>query len=238
MTKITAPVAQPGKVTGVGGLVFTDGVAETDDEAIVNYCRDAGYGIGSAKPRTLEVPEAPDPRDLEDTVVGTRLRDAAVDPRPSDFLVPTNAGKENPHGPLVVAPQIHASENQVIRPGQVFVEDLAQQDEAETAQAAALLVRNEDVGEALPGFAEDDDTGPLGLSDPGSVHAIATGDSTDTEAATEPDGSPSPEGADDEAEQPAELLKGKALDDALDAAGLSKTGTADEKRARLAEHAS
>lgn len=32
-------------------------------------------------------------------------------------------------------------------------------------------------------------------------------------------------------------LKGKALDEALDAAGLAKTGSADEKRARLAEHA-
>jgi hypothetical protein len=31
-------------------------------------------------------------------------------------------------------------------------------------------------------------------------------------------------------------LKGKALDEALDAAGLPKTGSADEKRARLAEH--
>ena len=31
-------------------------------------------------------------------------------------------------------------------------------------------------------------------------------------------------------------LKGAALDDALDAAGLPKSGTADEKRARLAEH--
>jgi hypothetical protein len=31
-------------------------------------------------------------------------------------------------------------------------------------------------------------------------------------------------------------LKGKALDDALDAAGLSKSGTVEEKRARLTEH--
>ncbi len=31
-------------------------------------------------------------------------------------------------------------------------------------------------------------------------------------------------------------LKGQALDDALEAAGLPKTGSADEKRARLAEH--
>lgn len=33
-----------------------------------------------------------------------------------------------------------------------------------------------------------------------------------------------------------EPLKGQALDDALDAAGLSKAGTVDEKRARLAAH--
>lgn len=34
----------------------------------------------------------------------------------------------------------------------------------------------------------------------------------------------------------AEELRGKALDEALDDAGLSKSGTADEKRARLAEY--
>ena len=34
---------------------------------------------------------------------------------------------------------------------------------------------------------------------------------------------------------PDDVLKGAALDDALDDAGLSKAGTADEKRARLAE---
>jgi hypothetical protein len=33
-----------------------------------------------------------------------------------------------------------------------------------------------------------------------------------------------------------EVLRGQALDDALEAADLSKSGTADEKRARLAEH--
>jgi hypothetical protein len=31
------------------------------------------------------------------------IRDAAVDPRPEDFLPPTNAGQANPHGPEVVA---------------------------------------------------------------------------------------------------------------------------------------
>jgi hypothetical protein len=34
----------------------------------------------------------------------------------------------------------------------------------------------------------------------------------------------------------AEELKGKALDEALESAGLSKSGTADEKRERLADH--
>ena len=37
-------------------------------------------------------------------------------------------------------------------------------------------------------------------------------------------------------EAPADELKGKELDAALDAAGLPKSGSADEKRARLAEH--
>ena len=38
------------------------------------------------------------------------------------------------------------------------------------------------------------------------------------------------------AEEEVEGLKGEALDEALKAAGLPRTGTADEKRARLAEH--
>ena len=42
--------------------------------------------------------------------------------------------------------------------------------------------------------------------------------------------------AEDEAAARAKELKGKALDDALEAAGLPKTGTADEKRKALAEH--
>ena len=42
--------------------------------------------------------------------------------------------------------------------------------------------------------------------------------------------------AERQAVQDAEELKGKALDDALDSAGLSKSGSADEKRQRLAEH--
>lgn len=65
-----------------------------------------------------------DPRNLEDQQVGTRLRDGAVDPRPGDFLGPTNAGVEgelgNPHGPTVVNPEIHAmQDNRPVRPGPV-----------------------------------------------------------------------------------------------------------------------
>ncbi len=48
-----------------------------------------------------------DPRTVVDEQIGTRLRDAAVDPRPGDFGAPTNAGEPgelgNPHGPTVVS---------------------------------------------------------------------------------------------------------------------------------------
>lgn len=47
------------------------------------------------------------------TMIGTPLRDAAVDPRPEDYLAPTNAGEPgplgDPHGPHVVAPEIPGS---------------------------------------------------------------------------------------------------------------------------------
>lgn len=78
-----------------------------------------------------------DPRKIEDEQIGTRLRDGAVDPRPADFLGPTNAGAEgelgNPHGPTVVNPEIHAHQGvRPVRPGEVS-DDAEVQDEAETA---------------------------------------------------------------------------------------------------------
>lgn len=66
-----------------------------------------------------------DPRDyVEPTKLGTPLRDAAVDPRPSDFLAPSNAGAAgelgNPHGPHVLSPGLHGDESvRTIRPGAV-----------------------------------------------------------------------------------------------------------------------
>jgi hypothetical protein len=61
-----------------------------------------------------------DPRKVTTTLVGTPLRDAAVDPKDGDFLAPTNAGEANPHGPDVVNPEIHASQGlRPVRPGDV-----------------------------------------------------------------------------------------------------------------------
>lgn len=134
-----------------------------------------------------EATEPADPRtiDHDGGRVGSAVRDAAVDPRPGDFLVPTNAGDSNPHGPDVVSPEVHASQGvRPVKPGEVHVDDPAAQDQAETEHAAAAT-----------------------------------------------DGTPITDGVVVEVD-----LKGAALDEALEAAGLTKTGTADEKRARLAEH--
>jgi hypothetical protein len=82
-----------------------------------------------------------DARDAaEPIVVGSPLRDAAVDPKPWDFLPPTNAGEADPHGPLVVAPGIHGVGPKPIRGGEVFVDNPEKQEKAETALAEAVLV--------------------------------------------------------------------------------------------------
>ena len=61
-----------------------------------------------------------DPRTLEDEQIGTRLRDGAVDPKVGDFLGPSNAGEDNPHGPTVVNPGLHALQDvRPVRPGAV-----------------------------------------------------------------------------------------------------------------------
>ena len=61
-----------------------------------------------------------DPRTLEDEQIGTKLRDGAVDPKVGDFLGPSNAGEDNPHGPTVVNPGLHALQDvRPVRPGAV-----------------------------------------------------------------------------------------------------------------------
>lgn len=172
-TKITAPV-KGYTGSGAAGVQFKDGVAHTDNEAAIVYFRAAGYGIGSEKPTVADVDEPVDPREVDDLErVGTRLRDAAVDPEKDDFLPPTNAGKANPHGPLVVSPGIHAIETQVIRPGVVHVDDIPAQQKAETAQAEALLVERRSVEDVIA-VPADADRGPDGLSDPGSAETGET----------------------------------------------------------------
>ena len=43
MARIVAPVAITG--VGVGGVEFEDGVAVTDNHAVIAYCRDLGYKV-------------------------------------------------------------------------------------------------------------------------------------------------------------------------------------------------
>jgi len=82
-----------------------------------------------------------DARDAaEPIMVGSPLRDAAVDPKPWDFLPPTNAGEADPHGPLVVAPGLHGVGPKPIRGGEVFVDAPKKQAKAETDLAQAVLV--------------------------------------------------------------------------------------------------
>ncbi|ACZ84839.1 hypothetical protein [Streptosporangium roseum] len=99
--KITAP--NPTYSGRIGDVQFRNGVASTDNPAVISYCRGAGYTIDD------EVVEQPagaapvDSRDVECIQLGTPLRDAAVDPHPGDFKAPTNAGAADPHSPHVVS---------------------------------------------------------------------------------------------------------------------------------------
>ncbi len=143
-------------------LDFTDGVAEFDGTlppGVRQYLVGAGYGIDTDAPEPEPVPEPADPRDVENVQGGTRLRDAAVDPREGDFLPPTNAGEANPHGPQVVAPGIHAvSGPGPIVPGpvgrfeetedgtQVVITDTEEQQRRETTAAEEVFLERKDVG--------------------------------------------------------------------------------------------
>ncbi|MFE7509747.1 hypothetical protein ACFU8I_00675, partial [Streptomyces sp. NPDC057540] len=105
------PPPRPPPPPRPGGLHFVNGVAETDDTAIIGYCRGAGYLIDDERTNPVAAGPAPsqaDPRDVTTTVVGARIRDASVDPRPGDFRPPVGAGEANPHGPDVYAPGLPA----------------------------------------------------------------------------------------------------------------------------------
>lgn len=183
-TKVYAP-SDEFKGT-VAGVVFKDGVGEYDPKknlAAHGYFSRHGFGIGSKPKAPATTPTAAEKRLRELTtaphvVAGTPLRDAAVDPKPEDFLAPTNAGKANPHGPTVVAPEIHHEGPKGIRPGLVAVDDAARQEREERQLAGAILIDHEP-HPAQPAEAEDlaeVDRGPEGLSDPGSASAAEGGE--------------------------------------------------------------
>lgn len=168
---ITAP---QGDYSGIsGGVVFRDGKGYLDDDApgaagALAYFEANGYGVtkgGSAGP---EVPLSIDPSPGR----APASRDAAVEPDAdgplSDaFMPPTNVGGGNdPHGPLVVSPGLHAVPPAPIVPGPVESAPAAQQ-ASETALAQAVLVEGQLVPDAVP--TADAPAGPLDLSDVSSV---------------------------------------------------------------------
>jgi len=120
---------------------FEDGKATVKNlpDGIREYLLGAGYTVGSTTAPQPESVPLVDARDFaEQQVVGTKLRDAAVDPEPEDFLAPTNAGKADPHGPDVVSPGIHGEQGvRPVKPGPVHVDDTDAQDTEETEHAAA-----------------------------------------------------------------------------------------------------
>lgn len=95
-----------------------------------------------------------DPRDVTVVKHGTPLRDAAVDPLPTDFLPPVNAGKVgeegNPHGPNVYSPGIHAEQGiRPVRPG-VVSDDPATQSTDESTHATTWQTGGNDDPETEP----------------------------------------------------------------------------------------
>lgn len=168
MARIEAPNTEySGRI---GDVVFKDGVAETDDRAVIQYCQGAGYKVSGETLNPREEHEVPDPREVGDEVSGTRLRDAAVDPREGDFLPPTNAGQANPHGPEVVAPGIHAVAGpgpivpgpvgrleQTEDGGQVVITDTAEQQRRETTAAEQVFLERRSVPEVTAELGADAD---------------------------------------------------------------------------------
>ncbi|XVU25804.1 hypothetical protein ACQPZJ_01730 [Actinoplanes sp. CA-054009] len=153
MVKIIAPNREYNGT--VGDVQFKDGVADTDNPAILAYCRSAGYEVDGDVVTPQQEPTPADPRDVGDGLIGTPLRDAAVDPKPGDFLPPINAGEKNPHGPDVVSPEIHAAAGPTpIVPGLVST-DADVQAARESDGARLALIEQQPAGDVVAQLADE-----------------------------------------------------------------------------------
>ena len=155
----------------VGGVTFRKGVATVDrsDTQALAYFRRHGYII-EGELMEGETIRPIDARDAATAVkVGTPLRDAAVDPDPNDFLPPTNAGLADPHGPAVVAPELHGSQGtRPVRGGEVPQEPAAQEVAEETHLEVVSAVSQEATGDGAEVAGNESDFVPSATMPPKS----------------------------------------------------------------------
>lgn len=208
--KITSPIKDYSDTTSVGPhtLEFKNGVAEADDlsDGAKAWLKAHGYGIGSAKAAS---PDArPEPADPR------KVSDERVGTRTRD-------GAVDPHKGDFLGPtnagkgNPHGSSvvspeihaSQGTRP--IKGGEVHVDDPAAQDKAEKDHVTNATDGTPITSVPDEDAAREAQQPLPSNPHGNGPAD---------------------------EQLKGAALDEALEEAGLSKTGTADEKRARLAEH--
>lgn len=138
----------------IAGVRFEDGTptgpaSDPQARAIIAYAARKGLRVDGDR---LVIPDPsaddrPDARTATRQTAGTRLRDAAVDPRARDFLPPVNAGQADPHGPAVVSPEVHGSQGvRPVTPGVVPDAPTTQEGKAQahTAEVADPVERPKD----------------------------------------------------------------------------------------------
>ena len=152
------------------GVTFRDGKGylADDNPGALAYFEANGYTVAKGGSPPDQVPLSVDPAPAP----ARPSRDAAVEreaagPLSDAFLPPTNVGPGNdPHGPMVVSPGLHAVPPAPIVPGPVQ-SDPAAQEEAETTVAQAVLVEGQLVPDAVA--TAEAPAGPLALSDASSA---------------------------------------------------------------------
>lgn len=144
---------------GMADVQFRDGVAETDNPAVIAYCRSAGYEVDGVTDNPATLPRIDVDSAKTHQQLAAPLRDAAVDPKPGDFLPPVNAGQADPHGPDVVSPEIHASEGPTpIVPG-IVSDNPSEQERRESQAAEQTLIEQKPVGDVVQELADDQAAG-------------------------------------------------------------------------------